>query len=65
MWLEVGKTEDCMMDVMYQGARGRRNRAQYHIIMHILLQLSVTAHSAEVQTGLMLIIVCLAWSIRI
>ena len=23
MWLEVGKTEDCMMDAMYQGARMR------------------------------------------
>ena len=35
---------------------GRRNRGQYHIIMHILLKQSVTAHSAEVQKGLMLVI---------
>ena len=36
-----------------------------HIIMHLLLKQSVTAHSAEVQTGLILVIVCLAWSIII
>ena len=35
------------------------------IIMHLLLKQSVTAHSAEVQTGLFLVIVCLSWSIRI
>ena len=32
MWLEVGKTEDCMMDAIYQEhnvAGGRRNRGQY------------------------------------
>ena len=46
-------------------AGGRRNRGEYHIIMHILLKQSVTAHCAEFQTGLMLVIVCLAWSIRI
>ena len=47
-------------------AGGRRYKGQYHnIIMHILLKQSVNAHSAEVQTGLMLVIVCLAWSIRI
>ena len=32
MWLEVGKTEDCMMDAMYRSqdvAGGRSNRGQY------------------------------------
>ena len=42
-----------------------RYRGQYQIIMHILLKQSVTAYSAEVQTGLMLEIVCLSWSMRI
>ena len=37
----------------------------FHIIMHLLLKQGVTAHSAEVQTGLIFLIVCLAWSIRI
>ena len=36
-----------------------------HIILHHLVKQSVTAHSAVVQTGLILVIVCLAWSIRI
>ena len=34
-------------------------------IIHLLLKRSVIAHSADVQTGLILVIVCLAWSIRI
>ena len=34
-------------------------------IIHFLLKRSVTAHSAEVQTGLILVMVCLPWSIRI
>ena len=46
-------------------AGGRRYTGQYQIIMHILLKQSVTAYSAEIQTGLMLEIVCLSWSIRI
>ena len=30
MWLEVGKTEDCMMDGMYQDVAGsRRDRGLY------------------------------------
>ena len=36
-----------------------------HMIMHLLLKQSVTAYSAEVQTGLILVISCLALSIRI
>ena len=46
-------------------AGGRRYRGQYQIIMNIFLKQCVTAYSAEVQTGLMLEIVCLSWSIRI
>ena len=34
-------------------------------IIHLLLKRSVTAHSAEVQTGLILVIDCPAWSVRI
>ena len=30
MWLEVGKTEDCMMDAMNNVAGGREDRGLYH-----------------------------------
>ena len=35
MWLEVGETEDCVMDAMHQESRcggGRINRGQYVIV---------------------------------